>query len=107
MIERNPTMVSFIIDNITVSDVRSKILRILVANQPYFPGAENGIDTSYNIKVIINGKIYEAIYRAKIRRSGILRLGAEIYNDILKIEPAEKLNVTVLEKNSLYEITSL
>ena len=107
MIERKPTMVSFIIDNITESDVRSKILRILVANQPYFPRTGNGNDTEYNINVIINGKIYVVKYWARIRRSGILRLGAEIYNDILKIEPGDKLNVKVIEENKLYEIKKL
>ena len=39
-----------------------------------------------------------------MRRSGVLRLGAEIYDDILKIEPRDNLNVTVLEENKLYEI---
>lgn len=100
-------MVSFIIDNITVSDVRSKILRILVANQPYFPETDNSNDTSYNIQVIINGKIYAVKYRARIRKSGILRLGAELYNDRLNIEPGDKLKVTVLQENSLYEITKI
>lgn len=97
-------MISFIINNITESDVRSNILRILVANQLYFPEADNGNDTSYNIKVIIQGEIYAAVYRARIRRSGILRLGAELYNERLNIEPGDKLNVKVLEENALYEI---
>jgi len=94
----------FIIDNITECDVRDKIIRILVSNKPYFPRPINGNDINYNINVIINGKIYAAKYRASMRRSGVLRLGAEIYDDILKIEPRDNLNVTVLEENKLYEI---
>lgn len=100
-------MVSFIIDNITVSDVRLKILRILVANRPYFHETDNGNDTSYNIKVKINGEIYAAKYRSRIRKSGILRLGAELYNDRLNIKPGDKLNVKVIEENKLYEIKKL
>lgn len=100
-------MVSFIIDTITAADVESKIIRINVSNMPYFPGLNTENDTNYDIKIKIGQEVCEAVYRSRNGRSGILRIGSEIYVDKLRLKPNDVLLVKVLEENELFEISKL
>lgn len=97
----------FIINNITKSDARSHKLRILTENKPYFPIPEDGIPQTYDIKIKVGPATYDRQYRYIRNKSGRLYLRAELYRDILKIEPGDVLVVVVLEKNIFYQIINL
>ena len=98
---------SFLIDNITQIDVESKKLRIIVANKCFFPKEIKGNPKTYNIKVNYKEKEYDATYTIGSKdcksRSGIISLGAKLYQEIIKISPEMNLKVTILE-NGKYEI---
>lgn len=97
----------FIINNITESDSSSHKLRILTENKPYFSIPDDGIPQTYDIKIKVGPTIYDRQYRYIGNKSGRLYLRAELYGDILKIEPGDALVVVVLEKNILYQIINL
>lgn len=50
-------MSSFLINNITSSDVEANILRILVANKIYFPISKDGHPCNFNIKIKLGSEI--------------------------------------------------
>lgn len=97
----------FIINNITERDVSSYKLRILKENKAYFPIPDDGISQTYDIQIKVDPATYDRQYRYIENRSGRLYLRAELYRDILKIEPGDVLVVVVLEKNRLYQIINL
>ena len=96
--------VFFIIANITKKDVTSNLLRIIKENKKYLPGANNVEPKSYELKFEIGSEIHEVKYRVGEKRSGMLRIGTDVYKNKLCIKPGDRLRVTVLEMNRLYKI---
>lgn len=98
---------SFIIDNITSTDIQTKKLRIKVANKQFFPSEIRGEPKSYPIKILYEGQEYGATYTIGSRdgksRSGILKLDPNLYQNEIKITPNTYLRIVLLE-NNLYEI---
>ena len=101
------TMDCFIINNITENDVMNNMLRILVANKPYFPIPDDGIPQTYDVTIKVGSATFERKYRYNRNKSGKLNFRDELYRDILKIKHGDILAVVILEKNRLYQIINL
>lgn len=107
MKKEEKTMDCFIINNITENDVMNNMLRILVANKPYFPMPDDGNPQTYEIKIKVGSTTYERNYRYNRNESGRLYLEEDLYRDILEIESGDILVVVILEENRLYQIINL
>lgn len=86
------------IDNITKRDVKSRQIRITVGNKHLFPSEKIGNPISYYLDFKIGGKEVIAKYTIGSKdgksRSGVLKFGDEIYQEIMKIQPETSLKVS-------------
>jgi hypothetical protein len=91
------------IDNITEIDVESRKIRIIVGNQHLFPAEKRGNPISYSLDFKVGEIDFIANYTAGSKdgksRSGILKLGDDIYNDTLKITKGTKLKISKSKEN--------
>ena len=95
------------INNITAIDIGHKRLRIVKGNKPLFPKEIVGTPQKYNLKVIYGKKEYPTSYiigskDGKIR-SGVLRLGHDLYLHKLNITLKTILEIELLD-NGKYVI---
>jgi len=92
------------IHNITESDVKSRIIRIKSEYKIMFPSEKLGNPISYPLNFKVDNIEFIANYTIGSKdeklRSGILRLGDKIYNDILKIRNHTNLKITKSKGNS-------
>jgi len=93
-----PLFGSIFIDNITETDVASNKIRIKVENKHFFPMEKSGNPYSYTLDLIIDGIYYLGQYTIGSKdgksRSGILNVGNNVYQDILKIKPGTILKIS-------------
>lgn len=98
------------IDNITSSDLKSRIIRIKVENKHLFPAEKQGVPTSYPLDFTIGNIDFIAEYKIGSKdgksRSGILKLGDNIYQETLKIQIGTNLKISKLTGNK-YRIEKL
>ncbi len=89
---------SIIIDNITANDVMTRKIRVLRRNKHLFPQEIRGQRNSYVLPLLFQDEKHDFKYITSftgdppIRRSGIIRLGAELY-DYIGIEEGTKLSI--------------
>jgi hypothetical protein len=99
----SPTSGSIYIDNITESDVKSQKIRIKSDNKHLFPMEKLGNPISYQLNFKIDQKKFIATYTIGSKdgksRSGILKLGSNIYNDALKIKKGANLRISRSKEN--------
>ena len=98
------------IDNITTSDIKSRNIRIKVANKHLFPSEKPGVPTSYLLDFTVGNIDFIAEYKIGSKdgksRSGILKLGDNIYQETLKIKTGTNLRINKLTENK-YRIEKL
>lgn len=86
------------IDNITKLDVVSRKIRVKVENKHLFPAEKSGNPISYSLDFKVGNIDFIANYGIGSKdgksRSGILKLGDHIYNDILKITKGTNLKIS-------------
>jgi hypothetical protein len=91
------------IDNITNGDSKSRNIRITVNNKHLFPTEQLGNPMTYNLNFSVNNKNFIAKYKIGSKdgksRSGVLKLGDEVYNEILKIKAGTNLKISKLSEN--------
>ncbi len=91
------------IDNITKNDVRNRNIRIKVKNKPLFPLEKTGIPTSYLLDFKTGNTDFKAEYKIGSKdgksRSGILKLGDNIYDESLKIRAGTALKISKAKEN--------
>lgn len=96
---------SFIIDNITDSDVKSRYIRVLKKNKKYFPPEILGQSDVYEIEIIYSNKLYPASYRT-CSTGGRVRSGRIIFNkenfDQLSIKSGDVLSFEIIIPNRSY-----
>lgn len=106
----SPTSGSIYIDNITESDVKSRKIRIKIENKHLFPTEKLGHSISYKLDFKIDKKNFVATYTIGSKdgksRSGILKLGSDIYNDVLKIKKGTNLRISKSKEN-MYSIEKI
>jgi len=95
------------IDNITDSDVSARKIRIKVANKHLFPTERTGVPQTYELRFRVNDYDFQATYTIGSKdgksRSGVLKLGDKIFQEILKIRPSSELKISKL-MTELYTI---
>lgn len=98
------------IDNITTSDIKSRNIRIKVENKHLFPSEKPGVPTSYLLDFTVGNSDFIAEYKIGTKdgksRSGILKLGDNIYQETLKIKTGTNLKISKLTGNK-YRIEKL
>ena len=86
------------IDNITNSDKKSRNIRIKVENKYLFPPEKFGNPISYLLNFKVEKTEFIAEYKIGSKdgksRSGILKLGDKVYQEILKIQTGTSLKIT-------------
>jgi hypothetical protein len=98
------------IDNITKSDFKSRNIRIKIDNKHLFPAEKSGNPTSYFLDFKVGKLDFVAEYKIGSNdgksRSGILKLGDNIYQENLKIQIGATLKISksmdnkyIIEKN--------
>jgi hypothetical protein len=96
-----------IINNITATDTKSKIIRITVENKFLFPTEKIGEPNEYKINFIYDKKSYITSYTIGSwdgrSRSGVLKLGNELYLEKLKIKSGTKLKISK-QSDNIYAI---
>ncbi len=94
------------INNITDGDAKSKTIRITVDNKYLFPAEKIGNPSTYPLTFIFNDKSYIANYTIGSKdgksRSGVLKLGDELYNNILKIKSGTNLKISKSIENKYF-----
>lgn len=92
-----------IIDNITKNDIKSRNIRIKVKNKHLFPTEKYGKPISYPLDFNIGNIRFIANYKTGSKdgksRSGILKLGDSIYQEILKIQVGTILKISKSKEN--------
>ncbi|MEX1013624.1 MAG: hypothetical protein WDZ80_00500 [Candidatus Paceibacterota bacterium] len=87
-----------IVNNISEKDASSNLIRIVTDNKFLFPSEKPGEPVVHDITVRINRKNYPATYTIgshdKKERSGKLRIGADLYNNELKIKANSTLQIS-------------
>jgi len=98
------------IDNISKSDTKSRNIRIKVENKFLFPEEKLGNPITYSLNFSVNNEDFVAKYSIGSKdgksRSGVLKLGDKVYNDILKIKIGTNLKIYKSKDNS-YSIERL
>jgi hypothetical protein len=99
-----------LIDNVTEKDVKARKVRITVGNKHLFPNEKLGKPATYSLTIKIDNQKYLASYTIGSKdgkaRSGILKLGDDIYQKLLKISAGTNLKITV-EDEGVYSIKRL
>lgn len=95
---------TIIINNITNSDVSKRQIRILAEDKRIFPQEKRGMTMKYDLKFIVGGNEFIAEYKIGSKdgksRSGILKLGDDIYNYILRIREGTKLRISKINEQN-------
>jgi hypothetical protein len=98
------------IDNITKSDSKSRNIRIKSENKHLFPIEKLGNPISYSLDFKTGNTDFIANYTIGSKdgksRSGVLKLGVNIYNNILKIREGTNLKISKSNANK-YSIERL
>tara|TARA_R110001606_G_scaffold366147_1_gene521181 strand:- start:1315 stop:2268 length:954 start_codon:yes stop_codon:yes gene_type:complete len=98
------------IDNITKSDSKSRNIRIKSENKHLFPIEKLGNPISYSLEFKTGNTDFIANYTIGSKdgksRSGVLKLGDNIYNNILKIREGTNLKISKSNENK-YSIERL
>ena len=98
------------IDNITNSDFKSRNIRIKVEDKHLFPEEKIGERISYSLNFQVGDIDFVARYMIGSKdgksRSGILKLGDKIYQEILKIKVGTNLKI-VKSKDNKYIVEKL
>ncbi len=91
------------IDNITKSDVKSRNIRIKVENKHLFPAEKSGNPISYSLNFKVGNTDFIAKYKIGSKdgksRSGILKLGDSVYQEVLKIRVGANLRISKSKDN--------
>ena len=91
------------IDNISKSDVKSRNIRIKVENKHLFPAEKLGQPISYTLGFKVGDTDFNAKYTIGSwdgkSRSGVLKLGDRIYQEILKIQSGVNLKISKSKDN--------
>ncbi len=86
------------IDNITDSDWQTNKIRITVGNKHLFPSEKKGNPVSYSLNFRVGNADFIATYRIGSKdgksRSGVLKLGEDLYHRVLKIQPRSRLKIS-------------
>lgn len=89
--------------NITKSDIKSRNIRIKVDNKHLFPLEKSGNPTSYFLDFKVGNIDFVSEYKIGSKdgksRSGILKLGDRIYQDVLKIKIGTNLKISKSKEN--------
>jgi hypothetical protein len=89
--------------NITKSDFKSRNIRIKVENKHLFPLEKSGNPISYSLDFKVKEIDFIAKYKIGSKdgksRSGILKLGDKIYQEILKIKVGTNLKISKSNEN--------
>lgn len=95
--------VTIFIDNVTKSDVKSRNIRIKAENKHLFPPEKFGSPISYSLDFQVSNNDFVAKYTIGSKdgksRSGILKLGDNVYQDTLKIKVGTTLKITKSKEN--------
>ena len=98
------------IDNVTKGDSKSRNIRIKSENKHLFPIEKSGNPISYCLDFKTGNTDFIAIYTIGSKdgksRRGVLKLGDNIYNDILKIKEGTNLKISKSKENK-YSIERL
>lgn len=98
------------IDNITESDAKSRKIRIKVENKHLFPAEKSDNTISYPLDFRVGNTDFVASYTIGSKdgksRSGILKLGDNIYNNILRITEGTNLKISKSKENK-YSVEKL
>lgn len=91
------------IDNITEEDIKSRSIRIKVENKHIFPLEISGNPISYSLNFLLGDNNFDAKYTIGSNdgksRSGVLKLGDNVFQDILKIKVGTNLKITKSRDN--------
>lgn len=91
------------IDNISNSDTKSRNIRIKVENKHLFPAEQLGNPISYSLDFSVDNIEFIAKYTIGSKdgksRSGVLKLGDNVYKDILKIKIGTNLKISKSKDN--------
>ncbi|GEM_PF-3198075 len=91
------------IKNITENDVKKRNIRILVNNKHLFPIEVSGNPITYSLDFNIEDAVFTAKYRIGSKdgksRSGVLKLGDSIYQNMLKIQAGVNLKISKSKEN--------
>lgn len=98
-----------IIDNITDSDVNARKIRIKSNNKFIFPDEQVGKPSTYSLNFRIGSKNFVGEYKIGSKdgksRSGILKVGNEIFDDIIKMRKGT--NLLISKTKNIYLIKKL
>jgi len=98
------------ISNITEIDVKKKTIRITKEKKFIFPIEIIGYPKTYNLTFHLGNKSFISTYTIGSKdgksRSGLLRLGSDNFENILKINIETSLKITKLSENN-YQIEKL
>ena len=96
-----------LIKNITTNDESSKKIRIVVANKHLFPIEEKGVPKTYRLNFIYLDNEFKAKYTIGSKdgksRSGVLILGSDVYDNLIKIKAKDILKI--VKENNKYTIS--
>ena len=91
-------MDSILINNITKGDVKTKMIRVTVENKQLFPTEILGDPQKHNLVFNYDNKKFNATYTIGSKdfksRSGVLKIGSELYFDKLHICKGTTLMIT-------------
>lgn len=91
------------IDNISKSDFKSRNIRIKVENKHLFPVEKSGKPISYSLDFKVGNIDFIARYTIGSKdgksRSGILKLGDNIYQETLKVQIGTNLKISKSKEN--------
>ena len=108
--EERITKNSIIITNITAKDAKAKKIRITANNKPLFPSERSGIVQKYDLTFSHNDEYYIANYtigsKDRRNRSGIIKLGDELYLNKLNISEGTSLRIRKIDLHK-YEINKI
>ena len=98
------------IDNISKSDAKNRNIRIKVSNKHLFPEEQLGNPITYSLDFSLGNSEFVAKYNIGSKdgksRSGLLKLGNNVYNNILKINVGVNLKICKSKENK-YSIERL
>ncbi|MDG4946851.1 hypothetical protein NMK71_10525 [Weeksellaceae bacterium KMM 9713] len=99
---KTPISTTIYIDNITSGDVSKNQLRIKKDNKYLFPKEKQGEPNTYYLPFKYGKSNFDATYKIGSKdgksRSGILKLGADIYKNVIQIKAGTTLKVSITNK---------
>lgn len=89
---------SITINNVSQNDADKYQVRIVMAHKYLFPSEKPGEPQVFTLHVRIGKQDYEVDYKIGSQdgkeRSGILRLGSQLFRDVLKLNKNSKLKIS-------------